>query len=53
MEINCKFKLFIMSRLKDIGENYSVLKGLWYKICNYFYKGVVNGCICFYNLIIG
>lgn len=47
MEINCKFKLFIMSRLKDIGENYNVVKGLWYKIYNYFYKGVVNGCICF------
>lgn len=53
MEINRKFKLFTMSRPKDIGENYSVSKGLRYKTCNYFHKGVANGCICLHNLITG
>lgn len=53
MEINHKFKLFTMSRPKDIGENYSVSKGLRYKTCNYFHKGVANGCICLHNLITG
>lgn len=42
-----------MSRPKDIGENYSVSKGLRYKTCNYFHKGVANGCICLHNLITG
>lgn len=42
-----------MSRPKDIGENYSVSKGLRYKTCNYFHKGVANGCICVHNLITG
>lgn len=42
-----------MSRPKDIGENYSVSKGLRCKTCNYFHKGVANGCICVHNLITG
>lgn len=42
-----------MSRPKDIGENYSVSKGLRYKTYNYFHKGVANGCICLHNLITG
>lgn len=29
------------------------MKGLRYKTCNYFHKGVANGCICLHNLITG